>query len=143
MPPRHFTVHRRGPRLTLVTAGYGLLLFVWLGAEDSTAGPAIAAAAGLAVILALLLIVKHLSDRTFTEAAILQPAGFWGAVSGFLTGPLAVLLMLIKNSAHGHESPDYPLLMIKATLMRTPAWTVAGLLIGVGLGLLWLVPGNE
>ncbi len=138
---------------TLTRAAWGLtgvLWFLWLGVEDRSAdGPVmVAAAACLALGLSTLqrcrgvvrtpgyrrldTVLGHRVDGRIVWLAQCVVCGF-GA--GLAVGPLAALLMLVKVSLHDHPAPDFTAADLGATLMRTPAWALAGLCLGAALGL--------
>ena len=129
-------IPHRGPRLTLLAVGYGGLLLWWLSWEDTAIWPVIALAAGLAVLVGLLITIRTLAGRHFPPGKAVPGLLLWGALAGVLWGITAALLMVLKTAAHGHLTPDYPLPVIGATLARIPAWSVSGALLGLGFGLL-------
>lgn len=137
-PPKHLTLPRRGPRLTLLAIGYGALVLFWLSPEDTAIWPVTALGAGGAIWVTLLTTLNRLGGQTFSRRAVTWGLVGLGGMAGALSGPLTATLMLIKTAMHSHLTPDYPLSVIGATLARTPAWGVAGALIGLGLALVWL-----
>lgn len=58
-----------------------------------------------------------------------------GVLSGAAVTPLALLLMVFKTGLHAHGQPDFTPGQVQAVLARTPVWTLAGLLITLGLAI--------
>ncbi len=130
-------IPRRGPKLTLGAAGCGLLILLWLGTEDSRVGTVTILGAGLALIGAALLVVRHLSGRGLTQRQVLAGSILLGAGVGASSAPAALLLMLLKSAVHAHSYPDFSPAIMGGTLARLPAWALAGALLGLSAGLLW------
>jgi hypothetical protein len=62
-----------------------------------------------------------------------------GGGAGLLLAPLAILLMAIKTSIHGHGSPDFTVDQMQNILVRIPYFGLGGVLLGTGVGLLRFV----
>jgi len=56
-----------------------------------------------------------------------------GTFSGAAVSVFAIALMLIKNGAHSHGTPDYSAIELLYVLLRIPYWVLGGCLIGVGI----------
>lgn len=112
-------------------------LFFWLGKEDSDS--VAVTALGWALAGSLLWRVFMQGGR-FDWPARGLPGLFARTLCGLCFGALTSLftaaLMLLKDLRHGHVFPDYPPEMIIMALERLPAWSLAGGLIGLALGLL-------
>ncbi len=112
---------------------FGGLWFLWLGLEDRSTLPVFVLASALGGALYLegwsRWVRKAHGGRRGLRAAAL------GLAVGAGIGPLAALFILLKVSLHTHERPDFTLSQVLDTLRRTPAWAVAGLLVGSALGL--------
>ena len=132
------TIPSRGPRLTLGAIGYGLLLLFWLSSEDRGLGPVTILGAGLSLGLGVLLVVRYLAGRTLAGRRGLLALAIWAGLVGAASAPLIASLMVFKTASHAHLYADYPLPIILGTLARLPAWSAAGALGGLGLGLLRL-----
>ena len=115
----------------------GSALFFWLGKEDSDA--VAVTALGWALAGSLLWRV-FMQGRRFDMPArgllSLLVQMLCGLCFGALTSLFTAALMLLKDLRHGHVFPDYPPEMIIMALERLPAWSLAGGLIGLALGLL-------
>jgi hypothetical protein len=114
----------------------GLAWFVWLGYED----------VGLRIVLLLsgwisLAYVITLWQRWSDSAQLGQQgqylvrAAIAGLVGGATAPPLADILMLVKVSLHSHAVPDFTARDLGAVFGRTPVWALAGLAVGLALGL--------
>ena len=118
-------------RQLLRITGFGLLVFIlfWLPIEDN--------ALLWPLLLALLsgtwlgvFLFYRLVDRYSWKSWY---APLIGALSGAAVSVFAVALMLIKNGAHSHETPDYTAIDLLNILLRTPYWVLGGCLIGMGI----------
>ena len=123
-------------RLPLITLLYGVSAFFWLSIED-TGWLVIVFGIGLA-----LLVIAHglfrlggMGDRRLPAWMWLPVAAGIGALTGVSSIAATLLLMLIKISLHGHLYPDYTFPLMSGLAARLPAWTLAGLLIGLAAGL--------
>lgn len=131
-----YIIPRRGPRLTFLAVGYGLVILFWLNREDTMLGPVIILGSGLAILTTALGVVRMKAGARLTNRQMIASSAVLGGSSGLLSAPLTVGLMFFKTALHGHGVPDYPFAIMGATLARTPAWGLAGLLLGLGMGLL-------
>ena len=119
--------HQRPLRIT----GFALLAFIlfWLPIEDNaTRWPvflALLSGIWLGAFLFYLLV-----DR-FSWSPWYAP--LVGALSGAAVPVFAVAMMLIKNGAHSHGTPDYSAYEALNVLLRIPFMIVGGCLIGVGI----------
>jgi hypothetical protein len=117
---------------------YALALVLWFGTEDRSPGYVTTLGACGAALTA-----AHAtrdawgrSLRAATSGRRLAWRGFGGLLAGLLAGPLIGSLMVVKISLHGHNTPDFTLEELVGSLARAPVWTAAGLLAGLGIGLL-------
>lgn len=114
-----------------------LAIFIWsTPEEDRLVFPALLGA-WLAVSLLWRGVIIRYAGRTLHGTRLLIAASLFGAASGALTNICALLLMLFKDARHAHLYPDYPPAMLGGMLARLPAWTLAGMLAGVGMVLLF------
>ncbi len=117
-------------RSLLILAGVGILL--WSGLEDKDAS----GAAAFGLITAVPLTMLLLRSRSPVKINVLVNSSLAGSLIGALASVIAAALMLFKDLRHAHPFPDFPPMMILGMLERLPHWTVAGALVGIGVGLL-------
>lgn len=134
---------RPGRRSRLLILAYGVAVFLWLSIEDIVIWPVTLFGLGLATIIMLVLMLKNLGGRTISARSVPFLSTLTGALIGLGSSLAVAGLMFFKNARHGHLFPDYPVEMMLAILQRAPAWTVAGGLIGLSLGLVWLARRRE
>jgi len=132
------TIPPRGRRLTLLAIGYGLLILFWLSSEDRAIWPVTLLGSGLGLGSGVLVAVRYLAGRTLSGWRGLAALAVWAGLVGASIAPLSAALMVLKTASHAHLYPDYPLPVILDTLAHLPAWGAAGLLSGLGIGLLRL-----
>lgn len=118
----------------LAWAAFGAAWFVWLGYEDQGTRAVLL----LALLLALALYLEGWFrwGRGPSGARPELKAAALGLCLGAAVPLLGALFMLMKVSLHTHVEPDFTVRQVLATLARTPAWGLAGLLAGVAAGLL-------
>ncbi len=133
MPDQRFqmVIPRIGSGLRLLMLAYGALLLFWMSLEDQATLPVVLLGSGLALLLVIGVVLSHLGGTTLTvyQWLLLLPTA--GAIAGALTALMTVWLMFFKTAWHAHPFPDYPPQMMLSMLQRVPAWTLAGLLVGV------------
>lgn len=110
-----------------------IAILVWsTPEEDRLIFPAL-----LGVWLAVSIVWRTLTNRfagqTLRGVRLIAAAALSGAASGALSSICAVLLMIFKDARHAHLYPEYPPVLLGAMLARLPAWTLAGLLLALGL----------
>jgi hypothetical protein len=110
----------------------GILIMVWLSIEESST-------LGVVILsgMACSWTAGWLLQKTSTDGNQLI---FWPIIiiggAGLLLAPLAILLMALKSGLHGHGTPDFSPGQLQAVFSRMPFYTMAGILIGTGFGLL-------
>ena len=126
-------------RLRWLLLVYGIFLFIWLSVEDLSIVPVMAFGLGAAILISVLTTSGKLGRIQTAERYLPLLMALRGALIGALTSVMVVVLMFFKNARHSHLFPDYPPAMMLAILRRAPVWVLAGGLIGLSLGLGWLV----
>lgn len=110
----------------------GVYLLLWLPVEDGNVTRVLFSAAAVNAWLALRYIVRlPASAKNGLIRHLLV-----GLLAGLAVTPMALFLMAFKTGIHGHESPDFTAEQILAVIYGTPIWGCAGLLLGLGNGLL-------
>lgn len=127
-----------GPRIRLIALAYSAGLLVWLSLEESGVESVALLGLGLTALILVLTISARLGGRRIAARAVPLAGALLGALAGMGTAVAAAALMFFKNAFHAHIFLDYPPGLIGAVLQRAPAWTLAGALLGLGVGLAWL-----
>jgi hypothetical protein len=124
--------------LRLAALLLGVLLLLWLPVEDTGEIQVLVAAAAVSAWLAVRYLVS-------LPAPVKNPAKhiLVGTLAGLAITPLALFLMAFKTGLHGHESPDFTSEQIYFVISRTPLWGFAGLLLGLGSGMLHLAASDS
>ena len=78
---------------------------------------------------------KVLSGRTFTLGVWLLWSALFGTLLGLGSALLTLFFMAIKTGLHAH-GPEFSAQEIEWIFQQIPLWTLAGLLAGLGIGLL-------
>lgn len=126
--------------LRTAAVAWGVLSFLWLAPEDDSVLPALLLGVGLSALVVFWLIVRTKVYAWMYGWRALLVAAVFGALVGAGTSLGTVLLLLFKNARHAHLYPDYPPEILLETLARFPVWSLAGGLIGIGLGCLrWVL----
>lgn len=128
--PDHFPAKR------LITVLWGIYLAAWSVFEGELWTTVLAA-----VLTWLVLLVnvfdKPLAGRTFSSRAWLLLCAVIGFSSGFASAFLTLIFMAIKTGIHGH-GPEYSAMELEWVLQQMRLWSLAGLLAGLGVGLVAL-----
>jgi hypothetical protein len=138
MSPSNRDLHVPVIAIWLVT---GSAYVIWFGVEDRSLAPIVCLAALTcgAVGLTRFARIKHEPQTPRARGALVR-AALTGVICGAGVGPVASLLILIKTGLHSHVVPDFDLPDVLQVLRVSPAWALAGGLIGLALGL--LAPGH-
>ena len=137
-----FCVPPPNGRLRTITLVYGLLLFVWLSPEDNAVWPVALLGLSLALLTMVWLVRRRLGNTAFPARYVPIAAVLLGGIVGIGAALSAASLMFFKNALHAHAFWDYPPAMVVAMLSRAPSWALAGALVGIGTGFLWLRYGT-
>lgn len=107
---------------------------VWIALEGNLVQVTIL---GCAVTVAAIgaLYERWIAARSLSLAAWLALCAALGTLAGFSSAISTLLFMAVKTGLHAH-GPEFTQAEIAWVLAQAPWWTSAGLLAGVGLGLL-------
>ena len=105
-----------------------MLFFFWLPFEDRNERWALLFAASISILVTIYLTTRLDIDRSHGYIFLIL-----GGLAGLLVPLVAVLLMVLKNSLHGHAVPDFTIPMVASVLQRIPIWVIAGFLVGLGV----------
>ncbi|MBZ0317191.1 MAG: hypothetical protein K8L91_12285 [Anaerolineae bacterium] len=120
--PQHTLTHN------LLAIGYGGGLMIWLSTESTHVGLTAMLGFGLALMIVGLSVLHWLGGRNLN--LMRGWTVLFGAITGAFTPITTFFLMLFKNVQHSHIVPDFSNEVMWEILARTPAWTLAGGLIG-------------
>lgn len=113
----------------------GLFWLAWLGYEDRGLTAVVLLAGCIGAASGLSVWMRRRAVRAGRWSAWMRGA-LLGALAGASVAPLAALLILVKTSLHAHPVPDFTAADLGRVLDVWPAWTGAGLLVGLaGAGL--------
>ena len=124
----------RIPGVRLITIGWAVTIVVWVVLEGGLWATVIAALLSGMTFLAHLA-KRVLAGRKLALGSWLLVTAVFGALLGLGTALLALLLMAVKTGLHAH-GPEFSAEEVNWVLQQVPLWTVVGLLVGLGLGLL-------
>jgi hypothetical protein len=125
---------QRIPGLKWLTAIVGLYGVVWLSLEGAV-GQVMLLATGLALLGAGYMTQRLLGGKLLDPSRWLLFSAALGALLGLGNGLLALILMAVKTGLHGH-GPEFTAAEIEWLVSQIPLWILAGLIAGLGLGLL-------
>ena len=124
----------RIPGLRLFSILVAIYAVVWISLEGARQQVILLAVVFMLVIAGYLVQRILGGNRLSARHWVLYSAGlglFIGLGSAFLT----LILMAVKTGLHGH-GPEFTQAEIEWVIGQIPLWTLAGLIAGVGLGLL-------
>lgn len=116
----------------------GIIVLVWLTIEDENTLWVVIISVAISLWAAAWVLVKPLIG----EKRIILRHSLVGIGVGLAMAPLAILLMALKTSIHGHASPDFTVPQMQEVLSRTPFFALSGFLVGIGSGLWRLASRN-
>lgn len=119
--------------LTVIVALYGV---VWIGLEGAL-WQVLLLGAGLALLGAAYFVQRVLGGRQIAPGRWLLLCGLLGVVIGAGCVLLVLLLMTVKTGLHGH-GPEFTPSEITWVMDQLSLWAIAGLIAGIGLGVLAL-----
>ncbi len=127
-------VPERIPGFRWLLALMGVYTAVWISLEGNMTRALIMGVGWTAVLL--------LTGWQRRFGGVVLSRGRWwrmtavaGLLFGLLTGLLTLILMVIKTGLHAHGL-EFTLEQINWIIRQIPVWTTAGLLAGLGAGLL-------
>ena len=126
----------RVPYLRAATLLWGVYALVWLALEGHVARDGLLAGWGVA-LLALWAAARLLGGRELSTGQVVALGAAAGLAWGVALGPAVLLLMAVKTGLHAH-GPEYSAAQIAAVVGQWPFWVGAGVLAGMGLGMLAL-----
>ncbi|HET6445381.1 MAG TPA: hypothetical protein VFI27_12465 [candidate division Zixibacteria bacterium] len=122
----------RGVRLLAVITGAYIVF--WIAAEGELYRAVIMAFLVTALTIGLLT-ERYLGGRSFTVRKWIFSLAGMGAIAGVSIALLTLVFMAVKTGLHGH-GPEFTRDQLEWVLMQIPIWGVAGLIGGLGLGLI-------
>jgi hypothetical protein len=122
----------------VLVAVYGV---AWIALEGNLARVTIFGCA-LSLLGLGYLFQRLLAGRRLSVHLWLLVSAALGVLFGFSCAVLTLLLMAVKTGLHAH-GPEFNPAQIGWVVGQTPWWTSAGLLLGLGLGLIFAVGGSK
>jgi hypothetical protein len=136
-------IPERSRRLRWLALLDGLVMLMWLSRENNNVVTATVLGWALAILLLVFMVTGQLGGRLISVRRVVLGGVVLGAVAGLGSAITTTGLMLFKNALHAHVFLDYPVHVMVGILARTPIWTLAGALVGLGLVLAWLALRRE
>jgi hypothetical protein len=124
----------RLPGLKLATILLAIYFVLWIPLEGNLP-QAVLMAVWVALVSAAHLIQRRLGGRTLGRGRWFFLAAVSGLYLGLASAIVTLLVMAVKTGLHAH-GPEFTHTQINWVLAQLPYWTAAGLLAGLGLGLL-------
>lgn len=117
--------------MTGLTAVYA---FIWMSLEGNLT-QVIVMGTAVSLTVAAHLMPRLLGGRAFQPPGWLAVTGMVGLLVGAGSGVLSFVFMALKTGLHGH-GPEFSAAEIETVLASIPIWGLAGLVAGLGVGLL-------
>lgn len=124
----------RIPGLKKVTAAWGVYAAVWITLEGNV-GQTVLLAVGLALLTAGHLLQRGVGGRRLSRPQWLLLAATAGLLIGLSSSLLTLVFMVVKTGLHAH-GPEFTPGEMAWVVQQAPVWAAAGLLAGLGMGLL-------
>ncbi|HID54490.1 MAG TPA: hypothetical protein EYP41_20930 [Anaerolineae bacterium] len=124
------------PGLKWLTAVVGIYGIIWIGLEGEL-WRSVLLAVGVTAVSLLYLWQKYLGGRVLSAGKWLGLTAVSGLLFGLGSGLFILLFMAVKTGLHDH-GPEFSLAELEWVARQIPLWTGAGILIGLGLGMIGL-----
>ena len=124
----------RRPYLKWLTAVYILYALIWIPLEGNLVRVVVMGVGTTAVALAHLA-QRFLGGKTLTRTQWLGATAVLGLLLGLGSSLLTLLFMAVKTGLHAH-GPEFTLQQITWVWQQLPLWSLAGLISGLGLGMI-------
>jgi hypothetical protein len=85
---------------------------------------------------------RVIGGRSFSVLRGLLIMGLWGLALGAGTVFMTLFLMVVKTGLHAH-GPEFSMIEISEAWQYLPLWSLVGVLVGLGIGLLFLAGKNN
>ncbi len=129
------TIPQKAPGFNLLLVIWGVYAAVWISREGAL-WQVVTMGAMTTVVLLSYGWQRWLGGRTVRPAAGALATAVSGLLLGMGSGLLSLLFMAVKTGLHAH-GPEFTPMEIAWVWHRLPLWTAVGLLVGLGLGLIW------
>lgn len=117
--------------LTILWVIYGL---VWIVLEGALWSVTLMAVLTTAVSI-LTILQKQLGGKSFSRGKVVGITAVSGLAFGLVSALLTLFFMAVKTGLHAH-GPEFSQAEIEWVINQIPLWTIAGLLLGLGIGLI-------
>ncbi|MEW5989183.1 MAG: hypothetical protein AB1791_21360 [Chloroflexota bacterium] len=124
----------------MATIAWGVYAAVWITLEGNVA-QTVLLAVGLALLTAGHLGQRGLGGRQLSRSQWLLVAMVTGLLTGLFSSLLTLIFMVVKTGLHAH-GPEFTPDEMAWVVQQIPVWAAAGLLAGLGLGLLGVASGR-
>jgi hypothetical protein len=128
------SIPSRLPGLKLATILLAAYFILWIPLEGNLS-QTVLIAVWVALVTAGHLAQRWLGGRTLGRGRWLLVAAAFGLYLGLASAILTLLAMALKTGLHAH-GPEFTRAEINWVLAQLPLWAAAGLLAGLGLGML-------
>lgn len=119
--------------LTIIGAVYGLLWIVLEGGLWSVVGMGVLSTA----VSILHIWQRRLTSKLLSKKKFVLITAVSGLAFGFSSATLTLIFMAVKTGLHAHGS-EFSQAELEWVIGQIPLWSVVGLLMGVGIGLLFV-----
>ena len=123
------------PILRLLLALWGGYTAVWISLEGALWRVAL-----MGVATTMLAVgydwQRWLGGKTVSRRMAVTLTAVSGLIAGGGSGVLTLIFMAVKTGLHAH-GPEFSAAELAWTIGQLPLWTAVGLLLGLGLGLIW------
>lgn len=123
------------PGLKLLLIGWAVYTAVWISLEGAL-GQVVAMGVATTLLIVGQLGQRFLGGRSFSQGIEVLLTAVLGLIIGGGSGLLTLVFMAVKTGLHAH-GPEFSMAEIDWVLSQLWLWTAVGLLVGLGLGLIW------
>lgn len=128
------------PGLRWLLIAWGVYTAVWIGREGALWQVVV-----MGVVTTILLLghgwQRWLGGKRLGRGAGVLATAVSGLALGAGSGLLSLVFMAVKTGLHAH-GPEFSQAEVGWLFAQLPLWTAVGLLVGLGLGLIWAGAGD-
>ncbi len=125
---------KRIPAMKWILILWGIYIVVWTMLESGLKATVFAALL-IVLVISGQLFNRILGDRTIATISGLLLTSLSGVCIGLGVGLVTLALMALKTGLHAH-GPEFSAAEVNWVIEQIPLWTAAGLLGGIGCGLI-------
>ena len=129
------------PGLKLLLIVWAVYTAVWISLEGGLWRVVVMGVATMILVTGQLW-QRYLAGKSVGRGLAVVATAVSGLALGVGSGILTLIFMAVKTGLHAH-GPEFSAAEVAWVIGQLPLWTAVGLLVGLGLGLIWVGTGGS